>query len=68
MSSFVHNGNQEKNILILGKGPTQRIDDVTLTAGKEYPISFTEQHNELCLSLDCNEANGYVFTNGFQNL
>ena len=32
MSSLVHFDNKEKHILILGKCPTQRLDDTKLTA------------------------------------
>lgn len=31
----------EWNILIVGKGPTQGLDDITLTAEAEYTINFT---------------------------
>ena len=31
MSSSVHNINKEKDILIIGKGPTQGLNDTTLT-------------------------------------
>ena len=35
-----------ENILILGKGPTQGLDDTALTAIEtEYSINFTEQGN-----------------------
>ena len=40
MSSFVHI-HKEKDILILGEGPTQRLDDTTLKAEEKYPINFT---------------------------
>ena len=33
---------EKKYILILGKGPTQELDDNTLTAENEYSINFTE--------------------------
>ena len=33
MSSSVHINNKNKDILILGEGPTQGLDDNTLTAG-----------------------------------
>ena len=32
MSSSVHVDNKKKDILILGEGPTQRLDDTTMTA------------------------------------
>ena len=34
MSSSVHVDNKNKDILILGEGPTQELDDTTLTAEK----------------------------------
>ena len=41
MSSSVHVDNKEKDILILGGGPTQGLDDTTLTVEAKYPINFT---------------------------
>ena len=38
MSSSVHDDNKGKDILILGEGPTQRLDDTTLTAEAKYTI------------------------------
>ena len=40
MGSSVHIDNKKKGILVLGKGPTQGLDD-TLTAEKTYSINFT---------------------------
>ena len=48
MSSSVHNYNKGKNILILGEGPTQRLDDPTLTVEVKYSINLTQSHRELC--------------------
>ena len=36
MSSYVHVDNKKKNILILGEGLTQGVDDTTLTAEAKY--------------------------------
>ena len=41
MSSSVHVDNKGKDILILGKGPTQELREQSLTAGKMYSINFT---------------------------
>ena len=35
-----------KDILILGKGPADSLDDNKLTAKKEYSITFTEQQKK----------------------
>ena len=40
MSSPVDADNKEKDILILGKGPTQGLDGTTFTAEAPYPINF----------------------------
>ena len=42
MSSCVHVDNKSKDILILVKGPTQRLDDTTLTGEAKYSINFTQ--------------------------
>ena len=53
----------KKDILVLGKGPTQGLED-TLTAEKMYSINFTEKNKKLCLSLHYNGTNSYLFVNG----
>ena len=58
MSSSMHIDNKKTNILILGKGPAQRLDNTKLTAEKAYSINFTEQQKKFCLSLH------YLFVNG----
>ena len=40
MSSFVPVDNKGKDILTLGKGPIQVLDDTKLTAEAKYPINF----------------------------
>ena len=59
MNSSVHVDNKKKDILILGKGPTQGLDGTTLTAEKLYSINFTENNEKFCLSLHYNGANSY---------
>ena len=62
MSSSPHINNKKKDILVLGKGPTQVLEH-TLTAGKLYSINFTVTKKKFCLSLHYNEANSYLFVN-----
>ena len=45
MSSFVHADNKKKDILILGEGPTQGLDDTTLTAVKKVLILLSLERN-----------------------
>ena len=42
MSSSVHIHNKANDILIVGEGTTQRLDDAKLTAKAKYPINFTQ--------------------------
>ena len=53
----------KKDILVLGKGPTQGVEH-TLTAGKMYPEDFTVTRKVFCLSLQYSGANSYLFVNG----
>ena len=53
----------KKDILILGIGPTQELEN-TLTAEKKYSINYTENNKKFCLSLHYNGANSYLFVNG----
>ena len=63
MSSSTKIDNRKKDILILGKGPTQGLEH-TLSAEKMYSINFTEHNKKFCLSLHYNKANSYLFVNG----
>ena len=63
MISSIPIDNKKKDILILGRGPTQGLES-TLTAEKMYCINFTLTKNKFCLSLHYNETNSYLFANG----
>ena len=63
MSSSAHIDNKKRDILVLGKGPTQGLEH-TLTAEKMYSINFTVTKKKFCLSLHYNGANSYLFVNG----
>ena len=63
MSSSAHIDNKKKDILVLGKGRTQGLEQ-TLSAEKMYSINFTITRKRLCLSLHYNGANSYLFVNG----
>ena len=64
MSSSVHVDNKGKDILILGKGPTQGLGEHSLTVEKMYSVNFTDNGDKYCLSLHYNGANSYSFVNG----
>ena len=63
MSPSVHIDNKKKDILVLGKGPTQDLEH-TLTAEKMYSINFAVANKKFCLTLHYNGANSYLFVNG----
>ena len=62
MSSSAHIDNKKKDILVLGKGPTQGLEH-TLTAEKMYSINFTVTKKKFCLNLHYNGENSYLFIN-----
>ena len=56
MSSSTKIDNRKKDILILGKGPTQGLEH-TLSAKTMYLINFTEHNKKFCLSFHYNGVN-----------
>ena len=63
MSSSAHVDNKKKDILFIGNGPIQRLED-TLTAEKMCSINFTVTKKKFCLRLHYNGAKSYLFVNG----
>ena len=61
MSSSADIDNKGKNIF--GKGPTQGLDDTTLTAEAIYPINFTQPNKIFSLSPHYNGSNSFLFVN-----
>ena len=53
----------KKDILVLGKGPTQGLEH-TRAAEKFYSINFTKENTKFCSSLHYNGTNSYLFVNG----
>ena len=56
MSLSTNTDDREKDILILGKDPTHRLE-YTLSAEKIYLINFTEHKKKFCLSFQYNRGN-----------
>ena len=54
---------ENKDILILGKGPNLGLEH-TISAEKMYSINCTEKNKKFWLSLHYNKANSYLFVNG----
>ena len=63
MSSSVHIDNKNKDILILGEGPTEGLDDTTLTAEAKHPINFIQPRKTFVLSLHYNGSNSFLSVN-----
>ena len=63
MSSSVHIDNKNKDIWILGEGPTHGLDDTTLTDKAKHPFNFTQPRKRFVLSLDYNGSNSFLFFN-----
>ena len=63
MRSSVRIDNKGKDILILGEGSTQRLNDITLTVEAKYPSNFTQLGNRFVISLHYNGNNSFLFVN-----
>ena len=59
MSCSAHIDNKKKDILILGKGPTQGLEH-TLNAEKMYSNNVIVIKKKFCLNLHYNGANSYL--------
>ena len=63
-SNLVHSTNKTQNILILGYGLTQNVNNTTIYAEKMYSPNFSAENKIFCLSLHHNDDNSYLFVNG----
>ena len=63
MSSSTDIDNKKKDILVIGTGPTQRLEH-TLTEEKIFTINFTVTKKKFYLRLYYNAENSYMFVNG----
>ena len=59
----MNTNNKKNNILVLSEGPTQRLNDTTVTAEAKYSINFSISGRKLCLSLNYNENSIFLFVN-----
>ena len=52
-------------MLVLSKGPAQRLDNTSITDNTEaeYSIRFSSSERKFCLSLLCNGSNSFLFVN-----
>ena len=67
MSSSVHIDNKVKDILILGKRPTQGLNGPAFTGEALYPIIFTQSRKRFVLSLHYNASNSLLMLQKYIN-
>ena len=48
--------NKKKYILVFGKGPTQELNDTTITVDAKYSIEYSRSQNKFCLVVSIMEA------------
>ena len=63
LSNSVHATHKTQNILILGHGLTQKVNNTTIYAEKMYSSNFSAENETFCLSLHYNGDNSYLFVN-----
>ena len=63
MSSSVHIDNKNKDISVLGEGPTQRLDETILITEEWHPISFTQLGKRFVLRVHYNGSSSFLFVN-----
>ena len=63
MISSVHIDNKGKDMLVLGKEPTQELDGTTFTSEVPYSINFKQSRKRFVLSLHYNGSNSFLFVN-----
>ena len=54
---------EKKGILVVGEGPTQELDNSTVTGEAKYPINFTRSGKRSVLRLHYNGSNSFSFVN-----
>ena len=59
----MHVDSRGKDILILDEGPTQWLDDTTLTAEAKYFIYLTQSRKRFVLSLHYNGSSSFLYVN-----
>ena len=64
LSNSVHTTNQTQNILILGHGLNQKVNNTTIYAEKMYQPNFSAENKTFCLSIHYNGDNSYLFVDG----
>ena len=64
MTNSKHANSKTKDVLVLGRGLIQKIDDTTIYAEKMYSPNFTTANRTFCLSLHYKGDDSYLFVTG----
>ena len=64
MTNSKHASNKTKDVLVLGRGLIQKIDDTTIYAEKKYSPNFAIVNRTFCLSLHDKGDDSYLFVKG----
>ena len=64
MTNSKHANNKTKDVLVLGHGLAQKIDDATIYGEKMYSPNLNVANKTFCLSLHYNGDHSYLFVNG----
>ena len=65
-SSSRHIDNKKKRIVVLGEGSTGELDDIIMTVETKYSVDITNSRKKICLSLQYNAANSFLYVYGVQ--
>ena len=63
MTNSKHANNKIKDVLVLGHGLIQKIDDTTIFAEKMYSPNFPVAKKTFCISIHYNGNDSYLFVN-----
>ena len=64
MTNSKYTDNQTKDVLVLGHGLIQKIEDTTIYAEKMYSPNFTVANKTFCFGLHYSGDESYLFVNG----
>ena len=65
-SSSVHIDNTKKDILVLGEGPAQALDGITIMTEAKISTNFSRSQLKFCLNLHYNGSKSFLFFNALK--
>ena len=61
---MIETDNRKKEILILGEGLTDQLDDTAINLEAKYSVNITKSIKKICLTLHYNTANSFLYAYG----